>query len=122
MIPIRGATTISYNSYEEIKKYSINLINEIIKVNKIKSENISTIIFSCTKDITKAYPGAFIREYFNLEKIAIMHFNEMEVENSLSLCIRVLLFVNYEDISNLQFVYLNNAKILRKDLTLDNKL
>lgn len=115
MIAIRGATTINNNTVEEIKNNSIELFDELIKANNIKNENIVSILFSCTKDITADYPGKFIRENFNLKNTAIMHFNEMEVENSLPLCIRILI-LSMDNIENVNFVYLHDAKNLRKDL------
>jgi len=115
MISIRGATTIESNCIEQIKENSIQLFNRILTVNELEISKIHTIIFSCTDDITKAYPGGFIREFYNLNNVSIMHYNEMKVENSLRLCIRILVLSN-EDKINIKFVYLNKAKSLRKDL------
>jgi chorismate mutase len=116
MISIRGATTVDINSLDEIKNKTIELLNEIISINQLDIENINTLIFSCTEDVTAAYPGAFIREHFNMPNISIMHFNEMKVENSLKMCIRVLVLSN-EEKSYVKFIYLHKAKNLRKDLT-----
>jgi chorismate mutase len=123
MIALRGATTISENSKEEIQKSSIELFKEIIIRNNIDLNEIITVEFSCTKDITSAYPGKFVREYFQLKNVAIMHFNEMyvdgEVDAYIPFCIRVLVLV--DTTSKLkEFVYLNNAKNLRKDLLIQN--
>lgn len=119
MIALRGATTISKNTEADIKNASIELFSEIIKKNSIDLENIISIEISCTKDINKAYPGKFIREYFKLDHIAIMHFNEMEVDKSLKgfipFCIRLLILVDVNK-DKKEFIYLNNAKKLRKDL------
>lgn len=120
LIAIRGATTIEENSVNFIKESSIELIEELIKVNDIELQDICTIIFSCTEDITKAYPGKFVREHFNLSHTAIMHFNEMKVDNSLPLCIRVLLLINKTSLKSINYVYLNNAKTLRRDIVSDN--
>ena len=117
MLSIRGATTITENSMEDIKNYSIELISEIIKENHVKRETINTVIFSCTKDITKGYPGKFVREYFKLNNTAIMHFNEMDVENSLALCIRVLLLIEDGCYDKTKYIYLHSAKTLRSDIT-----
>jgi chorismate mutase len=117
MLSIRGATTITENSVAAIHKYSIELISEIIKQNHLNLQSINTIIFSCTKDITKEYPGKCIREYFKLNNTAIMHFNEMDVENSLTLCIRVLLLINEESYTQIKYVYLHDAMNLRSDIT-----
>lgn len=115
MISIRGATTVLSNSQDEIKSKTIELINEIITVNNLDVEKIHTMIFSCTDDITCGYPGAFVREYFNMKTLSIMHFNEMKVENYLKFCIRVLILSN-EQKESVKFIYLHDAKSLRKDL------
>lgn len=120
MIALRGATTINKNTEEEIKTNSIELFQEIIKKNHIELDKIITIQFSCTQDITKAYPGKFIREYFNLKHTAIMHFNEMNVDSNVEsyipLCIRILILVDV-DTKKREFIYLNKAANLRKDLS-----
>lgn len=118
MFAIRGATTILKNTEDEIKKESIKLFNEILIQNGIDSKDVISLIISCTSDVTKAYPGKFIREHFNLPSLAIMHFNEMYVENGIKLCIRFLLLINDLDAS-IKYVYLNNASALRKDLLSD---
>ncbi|MBA5851939.1 chorismate mutase [Clostridium sp. cel8] len=119
MIALRGATTIKENNESEIKNASIELFSKLIESNDIDLNDIITIEISCTNDITKAYPGKFIREHFNLSDVAIMHFNEMEVDKDLNgflpLCIRLLLLVNVEK-DKKKFIYLNDAKKLRKDL------
>ncbi|MBU5482825.1 chorismate mutase [Clostridium sp. MSJ-11] len=115
MFSIRGATTIKENTVEEIKVSSLELFKEIIEKNDVKLEDIVSIFISCTKDVTKDYPGKFIREHYNLSNVAIMHFNEMEVENSLPLCVRFLILVNGNS-DNINYVYLKEAKKLRTDL------
>lgn len=119
MIALRGATTIENDTKEEIKRESIILFKEILEKNNLSKDKIVSITFSCTKDITKEYPGKFIREHFNLKYSAIMHFNEMFVDKNVYLhkCIRVM--VLYDDNikqSEVKHVYLNNTKNLRIDL------
>ncbi|GAA0120703.1 MAG: chorismate mutase [Clostridium argentinense] len=116
MLSIRGATTIEKNDALEIKEKSIELMNKILEVNSLDIDNIKVLLFSCTKDITKAYPGAYVREYFNLNKVSIMHFNEMEVENSLDFCIR-LTILSDEAERDVNFVYLHKAASLRSDIS-----
>lgn len=116
MIAIRGATTVKEDTVDSIKEASIELIAEIFKINKLKSEDLISMIFSCTIDIKSTYPGKHIREHFCLNNLAIMHFNEMEIDNSLRKCIRVMILVNKEKSNNIKFVYLNDAKNLRQDL------
>lgn len=113
---IRGAITIENNSIEDIERASIELFSQILERNNIKVTNIVSIVISCTKDITKGYPGKYIREHFNLNQVAIMHFNEMYVENYLPMCIRVMLLVEEVNLESIEYVYLKKAKNLRKDL------
>lgn len=119
MIALRGATTISCNCEEEIKRCSVELFDQLIKRNNLELDKILTIEFSCTRDITQSYPGKFIRENFDVKHAAIMHFNEMYVEDnveaSIPLCIRILILADTNQ-QNREFVYLNNARNLRKDL------
>ena len=115
MFAIRGATTIGKNNSSEIKAASIELFGKIIEKNELDISHIVSITLSCTDDITAAYPGKYIRKYYNLHKVAIMHFNEMNVENSLKKCIRILVLCNGERV-NINYVYLKDAISLRKDL------
>ncbi|EPY2275574.1 chorismate mutase [Clostridium sporogenes] len=119
MQSIRGAITIEKNEVKYIKEASIKLFSEILIRNNINIEDIVSIFISCTKDIDKNYPGKYIRENFNLKNVAIMHFNEMYVEDSMPLCIRILILIdktnkNIEE--NIEYVYLGKTKTLRKDL------
>jgi len=118
MEAIRGAITIDINHEEDIKKASIKLFDEICNKNNLNKDNIVSIVFSCTDDITAAYPGKFIREEFSLNKQAIMHFNEMRVisELYLPLCIRIMILYNGE-INELKHIYLEKASSLRRDLS-----
>lgn len=116
MIAIRGATTITEDTIDKIREASIELFTEILQANELKTDDLISIIISCTTDIKSSYPGKHIREHFELDTLAIMHFNEMEVSSSLEKCIRVMLLVNKSKSDSIKFIYLNNAKNLRQDL------
>ncbi|AJD32822.1 MULTISPECIES: chorismate mutase [Clostridium] len=123
MQSIRGAITIEENEVKYIKEASIKLFSEILIRNNINIEDIISIFISCTKDIDKDYPGKYIREDFNLKNVAIMHFNEMYVEGSMPLCIRILILIDKKNKNveeNIEYVYLGKAKTLRKDLFSSN--
>lgn len=118
---IRGAITIEENTKENIVINTETLLNQIIEKNNINKENIINIIFSTTKDITKAYPAIATRN-IGITDCAIMCLQEMYVEQSLPMCIRVMLTVNLDvKKQNIKHIYLKEAKKLRPDLTLENK-
>ena len=111
---IRGAITVDNNTYEDLKSSTLELLNEMIKQNNIKKENISHAIFTITKDLDKAFPAKFARIDLNWDNVPMMCFNEADIENSLQKCLRVLIVINCDDKFNPKFVYLKGAKNLRK--------
>lgn len=116
MKSIRGAITVEKNSEEAIIKNSEILLNKIILENNLNNEDIFSIIFSTTNDLTKIAPAKAARN-LGFTDIGLMCFNEMNVENSLKKCIRIMIFVN-KDINkkDIKHIYLKGATILRPDL------
>lgn len=111
---IRGAITVEENTAESIKSATLELLAELTKRNGISQENISHVIFTLTKDLNKAFPAKFAREDFGWDKVAMMCFHELDVENSLEMCLRILVVINCDKDFIPQFVYLKGANQLRK--------
>lgn len=111
---IRGATTVEFNTTENIKKATIELLNEMVAKNNIDISKISHVIFTTTKDLDAEFPAKFARVNLEWDEVAMMCFNELDVPNSLRMCIRVLIVLNCEEDFKPTFVYLNNAKKLRQ--------
>ena len=116
MISIRGAITTE-NTKEDIIESTKILLTEIIQVNGIETEDIISIMFTATQDLTKAAPAAAARE-MGILNAALMCLSEMKVEDSLRKCIRVQLNAEVKDISQNQakHIYLRKARSLRPDL------
>lgn len=110
---IRGAITIDSNEVEEIKRATLELFNELIKTNNIVEESVSHIIFTLTDDLNAAFPARFIREDMGWDKVAMMCFHELNVPNSLKMCLRILVVVNCNEYFEPKFVYLKGASALR---------
>ncbi|MBQ2871911.1 chorismate mutase [bacterium] len=117
---IRGAITVAENTEEAIKNATVELLNSIIEKNNLNIADMLYINFSATKDITKAYPAKFVRTELGITDVPMMCYQEMYVENSLPMCIRILIVVNT---INKEFfprhIYLGGAKILRPDITIE---
>ena len=111
---IRGAITIGDNTKEDIEKGVIELLTEITDKNGIKPEKISHAIFTTTQDIDADFPAKYARTSFGWDNVAMMCFHELNVPDSLKMCIRVLVVVNCDDNFQPQFVYLKGASNLRK--------
>ena len=114
---IRGAITIEKNSEEEVKEAVIELIGAIIKANNINTEDIAFVNFSTTPDIDCVYPAKFARLHCDMEHVPLNCYQEMNVKNSLKMCIRVLLCVNTDKNQfEIKHQYLRGAMVLRPDI------
>lgn len=119
VISVRGATTIRENTKDEILTNTRELLEMILKKNKIKIKDVISIIFTATDDIDDSYPAVAARE-LGFTQCSLMCLQEMKVKDSLDKCIRVLiLFNSAKKQSDVIHVYLNEAKSLRPDLTFD---
>lgn len=110
---IRGATTVDSNSSEAIEHATLELLEELIKQNSIKKELISHAIFTLTNDLNAEFPAKFARQKLGWDDVAMMCFHELDVPNSLSMCLRVLIVLNCDEDFSPNFVYLRGAKKLR---------
>lgn len=116
MYAIRGAITIYLDNPQEIHDATIELIDKIIKFNKLDIDNIISIVFSCTRDIKSSYPAEAARS-IGINNAALLCLQEMYVENSMEKCIRVLIHVHGEKKQReVRHIFLRDAVKLRPDL------
>lgn len=111
---IRGAITVANNTSEAIEQATLELLNVLISRNNINKESISHVIFTLTNDLNAEFPAKFAREKLNWDKVAMMCFHELDVPNSLKMCLRILIILNCDEDFSPEFVYLKDAASLRK--------
>ena len=117
MRSIRGATTVANNEKEEILSSTKELLTEMLKANEIEIEDIISIFFTATKDLTKVYPAVVARE-MGIVDAGLMCMTELYVEESLTKCIRVMIHAQInKSQKEINHIYLKDAKGLRPDLT-----
>lgn len=113
---IRGATTASSNSSDDILSATKDLLNKIIEKNSIDLDEVCSIFFSVTEDLNADFPAKAARE-IGLTSTPLMCMKEVPVPGDIKRGIRVLFHVNSErkqvDMKN---VYLKEAKRLRPDI------
>lgn len=114
---IRGATTLAANTKEEIKKATVELVEEIVNANQVQKEDIAFIIFTVTSDVNADFPAKYARLELGFDTVPMMCYREMEVEGSMPFCLRALVTINTEKSQKeIKHCYLRGAKALRKDL------
>lgn len=116
MRSIRGATTVKENTREAILQATSELLEAVMEKNGLASEEIIAITFSATRDLDAAYPAVAARSQ-GIEEASLLCFQEMHVEGSLAMCIRLMMLVDRAaPQSDMQHCYLKGAKVLRPDL------
>lgn len=110
---IRGAITVESNTAEAIEAATLELLSGLISQNKIEKELISHVIFTLTEDLNAEFPAKFARKKLGWDNVAMMCFNELNVPDSLPMCLRILIVLNCEENFIPKFVYLKGAEKLR---------
>ena len=114
---IRGAITLEANTKEEIKLATVELLENMLEINQIDTKDISSAIFTLTKDLNADFPAKYARLECGFALVPMMCYHELEVPNSLEKCLRILLTVNTNKTQEqIKHVYLKGASILRGDL------
>ena len=112
---IRGATTSDGDTDILIKDAVIELIQEFISLNELKKENIISITFTVTQDLTACFPASIARSHFNFDSVAFLDCQQMMVPNDISFCIRMMALVNLKTYLKPVHPYLKGSSKLRPD-------
>jgi len=113
---IRGAITVEANQEETILTATRSLLQRIVTLNHLATEDIASAIFTATPDLDAAYPARAARE-MGWTEVPLLCMQEMVVVESLARCIRVLVHWNTDrSPDQIHHVYLGQARILRPDL------
>ncbi|EKN69601.1 chorismate mutase [Neobacillus bataviensis LMG 21833] len=114
---VRGATTVSENTEEDILDATGELFAKMIEANHIQPDSVASVFISTTEDINAVFPAKAMRKFAGWTYVPVVCMREIPVVNSLKMCVRVMMHVNtsvpQEEIVH---VYLKGAKVLRPDL------
>ena len=112
---IRGATTASGNSINEIEDAVVELIDELISRNNLNKTNIVSITFTATKDLDACVPASIARKCHGLDSVAFLDCQQMYVCNDIDFCIRIMAQVLLPSKIEPKHPYLRGASKLRTD-------
>lgn len=113
---IRGATSISENTKDEIVSKTREMLEVLVRKNGIIVDDIASALFTVTDGIDAEFPAVAARK-LGWVYTPLMCALEIPVEGSLKNCIRVLLHVNSEKKQEeMIHIYLYEAEKLRPDL------
>ncbi|MGC8787226.1 MAG: chorismate mutase [Anaerolineae bacterium] len=118
---VRGATTVENNSAAEILTATRELLTQMVTANAMDVEDIASVFFTVTPDLTAVFPAQAARE-LGWQHVALLDALEIPVPGSLPKCVRVLILWNTEKPqAAIRHVYLRGAAVLRPDLKGDDR-
>ena len=113
---IRGATAAPYNDAESILAATRELLEEMVSLNGVQTEDIGAVYFTVSDDLDAEFPAKAAR-LLGWNHVPLLDAREIPVPGSLPRCIRALLLWN-TDVSQQEVVhvYQGEARCLRPDL------
>ena len=116
MRALRGATTLDADTEEQVNERVQALLREMLARNDVDHDDIVSIVFTATEDVTSMFPATAARG-IGLGDVPLLCAREISVKGAAPMCVRVLLHLTTErPRSELRHVYLEGAKGLRDDL------
>ena len=116
---IRGATGAE-NSKESIISNVQQMCSAIFLKNKLRENDIVSIQFTITKDLTAMNPAAALRKGgdcgIDVSKVPLFCSAEPEIDGSPEKMIRVLVTSYADENTEIHHVYINGGEKLRPDL------
>jgi chorismate mutase len=115
---IRGATTVTQDTSEEVLTATRELLQAILERNAIADfDEIVSAVFTTTPDLTSTFPAEAARA-LGMRHVPLLCASEIAVAGAMPRCIRVLLHVETQrSPREVVHVYLREAKRLRPDVT-----
>ena len=113
---LRGATTVDEDTPEQIAARIQELLIQVMERNGLTEDDIVSIIFTTTPDVTSAFPATGARD-IGFGAVPLLCASEIGVAGGTERCLRVLLHVHTtRSKEELRHVYLHGAQGLRDDL------
>src|SRR6202050_4136811 len=113
---LRGATTVDVDTVAQATERSQELMRELMARNDLVEDDIVSVLFTTTADVTSIFPATAIRE-IGFGAVPLLCAAEIAVPGAKPLCIRVLLHVHStKSKDEIHHVYLHGAQGLRDDL------
>ena len=114
----RGAVCVE-NTAESITENVCKMCRELFSSNSISADDIVSLQFTITNDITKLNPATALRRGdcgLDVSAVPLFCSQEAFIEGGMPLVVRALLTA-YSDVEDRHNIYLNGAEKLRPDFS-----
>jgi len=113
---LRGATTLDRDDRDHLLERTGELIQELFERNGLREDDLISLVFTATDDISSAFPAEAAR-IAGITHVPLLCARELDITGAVPRCIRVLVHA-YTDraVAELRHPYLHDARQLRTDL------
>ncbi|KGM14503.1 chorismate mutase [Cellulomonas bogoriensis] len=113
---IRGATQLDTDEREHLVERTKELVEQVLDANALTTDDLISILFTCTPDLRSDFPAAAARE-MGLGDVPLMCAVEIDVPGALPRVVRLMAHANLDrPRTDVRHVYLHGATVLRRDL------
>jgi chorismate mutase len=113
---VRGATQVDVDEKDHVLAVTRDLLTELLEANKLVPDDVISIVFSATRDVSSVAPALAARQ-LGLHEPALLCLQEMHVEGAMPRLVRVLAHVETElALNQVQNVYQRGTQVLRADV------
>ena len=113
---VRGAVQISGNDRDEILAGTTELVTEVMSRNELSTEDVISVLFTATPDLTAEFPALAARK-LGFQEVPLLCASEIDVPGAMPRVVRLMMHVETtKPRSALQHVYLRGATALRLDI------
>ena len=113
---VRGAIQIDGNERDAILDGTSELVREVLHRNAIEPDDLISIVFTATPDLTAEFP-AYAARLMGLTDVPLLCTTEIDVPGAMPRVLRLLAHVESSlSRSDVRHVYLRGATALRTDL------
>ena len=119
MHAIRGATSVPVDDADALVAASRELLERMVGANRVHVDDVVSVIFTVTPDLSSAFPARAARE-MGWNGTPLLCMQEIDVPGALPRCVRVLMHVEFAvPRARVSHVYLRDAVALRPELAAD---
>ncbi|WP_214317464.1 chorismate mutase [Nonomuraea sediminis] len=113
---IRGAIQVDANHRDAIIEGTTELVSEIMERNRLTTDDVISVLFTATPDLTSEFPALAARK-LGFHEVPLICCTEIDVPGALPRVVRLMAHVETDrPRSEIQHVYLRGAVALRQDI------
>ena len=112
---VRGAIQVRENDASTIEEAAVRLVREVLQRNGIAENQLVSVLFSLTEDLTAANPATGLRRT-GFSETPLFCVQEARVQGAMPRVLRVLITWDALERRAVVPVYMDGAELLRPDL------